>query len=189
MFYFTLTSLRPLFVRHGLEIFHVERLAIHGGSLRIFAGHAGALPVADSVAAQLATEHAGGVADRARYTQFAEQVAAIRTALRQQLTDLRAQGKRIAAYGASAKGSTLLNYCGLGREILDFVADRSTYKQGRLTPGTHLTIVAAEELAARQPDYTLLLTWNFAEEILRQQQAYRDAGGRFILPVPEVRVV
>ncbi len=189
VFYFTLTALRPLFARHELEIFHVERLAIHGGSLRIFAGHTGAHAVTDSVAAQLATEHAGGVADRVRYTQFAEQVAAIRTALRQQLTDLRAQGKRIAAYGASAKGSTLLNYCGLGREILDFVADRSTYKQGRLTPGTHLTIVAAEELAARQPDYTLLLTWNFAEEILHQQQAYRDAGGRFILPVPEVRVV
>lgn len=189
VFYFTLTAVRPLFARHGLEISHVERLAIHGGSLRIFAGHAGALPVADSVAAQLATEQAHGVTDRARYAQFAEQVAAVRTSLRKQLTALRAQGKRIAAYGASAKGSTLLNYCGLGRETLDFVADRSTYKQGRLTPGTHLPIVAAEELAARQPDYTLLLTWNFAEEILRQQQAYRDAGGRFILPVPEVRVV
>lgn len=145
--------------------------------------------MADSVAAQLATEQAGGVTDRARYAQFAEQVAAIRTSLRQQLTALRTQGKRIAAYGASAKGSTLLNYCGLGRETLDFVADRSTYKQGRLTPGTHLPIVAAEELARCKPDYTLLLTWNFAEEILRQQQAYRDAGGQFILPVPEVRVV
>ena len=88
-----------------------------------------------------------------------------------------------------AKGSTLLNFCGIGRETLDFVADRSTYKQGRFTPGTHLPIVPAEELARRRPDFTLLLTWNFAEEILRQQQAYRDAGGRFILPVPEVRVV
>ncbi len=114
---------------------------------------------------------------------------AIRTALVRLVADLRAQGKRVAAYGASAKGSTLLNYCGLGRESLDFVADRSTYKQGRLTPGTHLPIVSAEELAQRRPDYTLLLTWNFAEEILRQQQAYRDAGGRFILPVPQLRVV
>jgi hypothetical protein len=189
VFYFTLTALRPLFARHGLEIFHVERLAIHGGSLRIFIGHAGAHAMAGSVSTQLATEHAGGLTSLARYRRFAEQAATIRTALRAQLTALRAQGKRIAAYGASAKGSTLLNYCGLGRETLDFVADRSTYKQGRLTPGSHLPIVAAEELAARQPDYTLLLTWNFAEEILRQQQAYRDAGGRFIVPVPEVRVV
>ncbi|NBR85972.1 MAG: class I SAM-dependent methyltransferase [Proteobacteria bacterium] len=189
VFYFTLTALRPLFARHGLEIFHVERLAIHGGSLRIFASHVGAHPVMDSVGAQLATERAGGVDSLARYTRFAAQAAGIRTTLCEQLATLRAQGKRIAAYGASAKGSTLLNYCGLGRETLEFVADRSTYKQGRLTPGTHLPIVAAEELAARQPDYTLLLTWNFAEEILRQQQAYRDAGGRFIVPVPEVRIV
>lgn len=189
VFYFTLTALRPLFLRHELEIFHVERLAIHGGSLRIFAGHTGAHVVANSVAEQLEAEHAGGVDSLSRYTQFARQVAAIRTSLRQLLADLRMQGKRIAAYGASAKGSTLLNYCGLSRETLDFVADRSTYKQGRLTPGTHLPIVAAEELAVRRPDYTLLLTWNFAEEILRQQQAYRDAGGRFILPVPEVRIV
>lgn len=189
VFYFTLTALRPLFARHGLEIFHVEQLPIHGGSLRIFASHPSAHAVADSVAAQLASEHAAGVTSRARYQRFAGQVQAIRTELVRCIADLRAQGKRVAAYGASAKGSTLLNYCGLGCESLDFVADRSTYKQGRLTPGTHLPIVAAEELAQRKPDYTLLLTWNFAEEILRQQQAYRDAGGRFILPVPEVRVV
>ena len=189
VFYFTLTALRPLFARHGLEIFHVEQLPIHGGSLRIFAGHSSAHAVADSVAAQLASERAAGVASRARYQRFAGQVQAIRTELVRCIAELRAQGKRVAAYGASAKGSTLLNYCGLGCESLDFVADRSTYKQGRLTPGTHLPILAAEELAQRRPDYTLLLTWNFAEEILRQQQAYRNAGGRFILPVPEVRVV
>ena len=189
VFYFTLTALRPLFARHGLEIYHAERLPFHGGSLRIFAGHAGAHAVEVSVATLLAAEHAGGVDSLARYAGFAGQVQAIRAALVRLIGDLRGQGKRVAAYGASAKGSTLLNYCGLGREILDFVADRSTYKQGRLTPGTHLPIVPAEELARRRPDYTLLLTWNFAEEILRQQQAYRDAGGRFILPVPEVRVV
>lgn len=189
VFYFTLTALVPLFQRHGLEIFHVERLAIHGGSLRIFAGHVGGHTVTASVAAQLDKERAGGATDMERYLMFATKVAATRADLRRLLTDLRAQGKRIAAYGASAKGSTLLNYCGLGRETLEFVADRSTYKQGRLTPGTHLPIVAPEDLARRRPDYTLLLTWNFADEILRQQQVYRDAGGRFILPVPEVTVV
>lgn len=106
-----------------------------------------------------------------------------------QLTLLKQRGQTVAAYGASAKGSTLLNYCGLGRETLDFVADRSTHKQGRLTPGTHLPIVGPEELAKRQPDHTLLLTWNFADEILRQQQAYRKAGGRFIVPVPEIQMI
>jgi hypothetical protein len=189
VFYFTLTALVPLFQRHGLDVFHVERLAIHGGSLRVFAGHIGVRTVTNSVTAQLESERAGGVTDLARYKVFATHVAAIRTALRQQITDLRSQGKRIAAYGASAKGSTLLNYCGLGCETLEFVADRSTYKQGCLTPGTRLPIVPSEELAKRKPDYTLLLTWNFADEILRQQQAYRDAGGRFILPVPELRVI
>ena len=189
VFYFTLTALLPLFKRHGLEIFHVERLPIHGGSLRFFAGHAGAHPVDDTVTALLAEEHAHGVDSLARYAAFAGQVQSIRTALIQLVTELRGPGRSIAAYGASAKGSTLLNFCGLDHRQLAFVADRSTYKQGRLTPGTHIPIVGAEELVRRRPDYTLLLTWNFAEEILHQQQAYRDAGGKFIVPIPEVRVV
>ncbi|MBI5801716.1 MAG: methyltransferase domain-containing protein [Verrucomicrobia bacterium] len=188
VFYFTLTALRPLFIRHGLEVIRVERLPIHGGSLRVFAGHAGVHPVDDTVAAFLAEEHAHGVDSPARYAAFAGQVQAIRGALVQLVTELLGQGKSVAAYGASAKGSTLLNYCGLDHRQLAFVADRSTYKQGRLTPGTHIPIVGAEELARRQPDFTLLLTWNFTDEILRQQQAYRDAGGKFIVPIPEVRV-
>jgi len=95
----------------------------------------------------------------------------------------------VAAYGASAKGSTLLNFFGVGAGDLDFIADRSTYKQGRLAPGTHLPILPPEELLKRRPDYTLLLTWNFAEEILAQQKAYRDAGGKFIIPIPKVKIV
>jgi hypothetical protein len=106
-----------------------------------------------------------------------------------ELRRLKREGKRLAAYGASAKGSTLLNYFGIGTDELDFVVDRSTYKQGRLTPGTHLPILPPEQLLVRQPDYTLLLTWNFAEEILTQQSAYRSAGGRFLIPVPELRTV
>jgi len=189
VFYFTLTPLVPLYRRHGLEIFHVERLPIHGGSLRLFAGHAGEQPVRPSVAALLADERAKGVGQPAFYRGFAEQVRQLKANLVSQLALLKQRGQTVAAYGASAKGSTLLNYCGLGRETLDFVADRSTHKQGRLTPGTHLPIVAPEELAKRQPDHTLLLTWNFADEILRQQQAYRKAGGRFIVPVPEVQII
>jgi hypothetical protein len=99
------------------------------------------------------------------------------------------KGKSLAAYGASAKGSTLLNFCGLGKDLIQFVADRSPYKQGRLTPGTHIPIVPPDELEKRKPEYALLLTWNFAEEILAQQQAYRAAGGKFIIPIPEVKIV
>jgi hypothetical protein len=105
------------------------------------------------------------------------------------LTALKAEGKRIAAYGAAAKGSTLLNYFGIGKDTLDFVADRSTYKQGRYMAGVHVPIVAPSELVARQPDVCLLLTWNFADEILAQQKEYRDKGGKFIIPIPEVRTV
>ncbi len=141
------------------------------------------------VAALLAEERAKGVASAAYYDDFGNRVRRIRDDLVTFLSELKVAGKSIAAYGASAKGSTLLNFYGLGAEMLDFVADRSTAKQGRLTPGTHLPIVAPEELLHRRPDYALLLTWNFAEEILKQQQPYREAGGKFIVPLPEVRVV
>lgn len=189
VFYFSLTALLPLFERHGLNIFHVERLPIHGGSLRLFAGHAGAHPTQTSVAALLAEEKRKGVDSPAWYTGFAGKVLDIKHALCDLLKQLKQQGKSIAAYGASAKGSTLLNFYSLGRETLDFVADRSTYKQGRLTPGTHIPIVPPEQLLERRPDFTLLLTWNFADEILRQQEAYRKRGGKFIIPIPKVTVV
>ena len=188
VFYFTLTPLLPLFRRHGLEIFHVEKTPMHGGSLRLFVGHAAAHPVQPSVAARLAEEMQQGVNATAFCEPFSRQAQATKTALRELLAQLKAGGKSVAAYGASAKGSTLLNICGIGRESLEFVADRSTYNQGRLTPGTHLPIVPAEELLRRQPSHTLLLTWNFADEILEQQRDYRAAGGKFILPIPEVRI-
>lgn len=189
VFYFTLTALQPLFARHGLTIFRVQRLPIHGGSLRLFAGHTGAHPVEKSVTDLLAEEARKGVSSLAYYEGFGNQVRAIREELVALLAKLKQAGKRIAAYGASAKGSTLLNFCAIGADVLDFVVDRSTYKQGRLTPGTHIPIAAPEELLTRRPDYTLLLTWNFAEEILAQQQAYREAGGKFIVPIPKVKVV
>ncbi len=189
VFYFTLTALQPLFARHGLEIFRVEHLAIHGGSLRLFAGHAGVHGVETSVNQLLAGEKAKGLGSLAYYENFAAQVLEIKRSLREQLAQLKQQGKSIAAYGASAKGSTLLNFFELGQETLDFVADRSTYKQGRLTPGTHLPIVPPETLLEKWPDFTLLLTWNFAEEILAQQNAYREAGGKFIIPIPQVKLI
>lgn len=189
VFYFSLSALEPLFRRHGLEIYHVERIPIHGGSLRLFAGRTGAHPFQDSVVALRKEEQQKGFCGMSYYQGFADRVLGLKKALTELVQQLRAQGKTVAAYGASAKGSTLLNFFGLTKEHLAFVADRSTYKQGRLTPGTHIPIVPPEELVRRKPDYTLLLTWNFADEILAQQKPYRDQGGKFIIPIPKVSVV
>jgi len=186
--YFSATAVERLFTRHGLALVDAEHLPIHGGSLRYFAARAPAAR-APRLEALLADERARRIGQAAYYAAFASRAAALRRSLRDTLAHLKQDGAVIAAYGASAKGTTLLHYCGIGRETLDFVVDRSAVKQGRLTPGTHLPIVAPAMLLERRPDYVLLLTWNFAEEILAQQQAYRDAGGKFIVPVPEVRIV
>lgn len=189
VFYFSLVALEPLFERHGLEIFHVERLAIHGGSLRLFAGHAGARAVLPSVRNLRDEEIRKGFRQPGYYQGFAERVQELKRSLTGRIAQIKAEGKTLAAYGASAKGSTLLNFLGLNKDHLDFVADRSTYKQGMFTPGTRIPIVAPEELLKRNPDYTLLLTWNFAGEILEQQREYRGRGGKFIIPIPTVTVV
>jgi SAM-dependent methyltransferase len=192
--YFSLTALDRLFRRHGLIIHDAERIPIHGGTLRIFAGKADSVEAGQdrrsaAVKALLEEEAAWGVDSVEFYQGFGERVEHLRESLLSLLHGLKAEGKRIAVYGASAKGSTLLNYFGLGRETLDFVVDRSTVKQGYYTPGTHLRIFAPEHLLETKPDYVLLLTWNFADEILAQQAEYRRGGGRFIIPIPEVRVV
>ncbi len=189
--YFSLTALTHVFERHGLRIIHVERLPVHGGSIRFRSRRIDG-PGADpdeTVAQLLELERAHDVASPACYAPFARQTAELKRSLRSLLGDLKRQGKSIAAYGASAKGSTLLNYFELGRETIDYVVDRNTTKQGRYTPGAHLPILATETLLERRPDYVLLLTWNFADEILQQQAAYRHSGGRFIIPVGQVTVV
>lgn len=185
--YFSLTALTQLFARHGLTVGRVERIAMHGGSLRLFAGHAPT--VGESVKALLAQEEAWGICSFASYADFGSRVLALSAELRQFLAELKRKGKRIAGYGASAKGTTLLSFCGVGGETLDFVVDRSTVKQGKLTPGTRLPILPLDQLVARMPDYVLLLSWNFAEEIIGQQQEYRRLGGRFVIPIPSVEVV
>jgi hypothetical protein len=188
--YFSLTALTKLFARHGLIITDVERQAIHGGSLRIFAsGERPGVSPSPNVRKLLAEEDRLGMTHAPFYLSFADRIERLKVELVALLRDLRASGKTIAAYGASAKGSTLLNYFGIGANEIAFVADRSTVKQGRFTPGTHLPIRAAEALLQERPDYVLLLTWNFADEILRQQDAYRRQGGKFIIPVPTVQVV
>lgn len=185
--YFSLTALSALFTRNGLTIQNVERLPIHGGTLRIYAGHEKNQD--ESVVQLLRDEKASALGELNFYSDFAAKVARLRDELVTLLRDLKTRHKRIAVYGASAKGTTLLNYCGLGRETLDYVVDRSSVKQGLYTPGTHLKIYAPEKLLEDMPDYVLLLTWNFADEIYEQQSEYRKRGGRFIVPVPQVSVI
>ena len=188
VFYFTLTALEPMLARHALSITRVERTPLHGGSLRIFVRH-DTYAADETVAVLRAQEDELGVGSLDYYQNFTAQAAAIRETLREQITILKDEGKTLAAYGAAAKGSTLLNFCGINATDLAFVADRSPHKHGKLMAGAHVPIVPAEELAQRAPDVTLLLAWNFADEILAQQQAYRAAGGKFLIPIPEVRLI
>ncbi len=186
--YFSITALSRLFERHNLLIQNVERLPIHGGSLRLFVSQAGA--VQDPAVRELLEEEFGwGVDSIEFYRDFAGRVEQLKSTLRDFISRLKEQNQRLAAYGAAAKGSTLLNYFQIGREALDFVVDRSTHKQGRYMPGVRLPIFSPARLLEEMPAHVLLLTWNFADEILEQQAEYRHRGGRFIIPIPEFRVV
>jgi SAM-dependent methyltransferase len=190
LFYYSLTALERLFARNGLRIVDVERIEIHGGSLRVFAVRDDSDEEARrAVHALLHEEDELGIPSVRYFEDFASRVAELRQELRELLSDLKAQGHRLAAYGAAAKGATLLNAFEIGTDVLDFVADRSEHKQGLYMPGVGLPIVAPAQLLEAGPDEVLLLAWNFADEILEQQAEYRRRGGRFILPLPRPQIV
>ena len=187
---FSVKSLVDLYAFFDMAIVDIVRLPIHGGSMRVLARrkpHADA--PTDAAGDWLESERRARLFDRQTYEALTRRVHRIRDELLALLDDLRRQGKRIAGYGAPAKGNTLLNYYGIGPDRLMFLADRNPLKHGSFSPGMHIPVVPAEKVLETQPDYLLILAWNFADEIIRQQDEYRRRGGRFILPIPEPRVV
>lgn len=184
--YFSVTVLRRLLAMHGLDLFAVEQVGMHGGSIVAFAQKlGGARSRHESVERLVQQEATRKLTSREAWTDFARRAYEQRAALRSELQALRGAGKRIAAYGAAAKGQVMLQFCRIGKDLIDFVVDKSDLKQGRLTPGTHLPILAPEVLPARQPDVLLLNAWNYAEEIQRQQKDYLERGGRLLHPLPQ----
>jgi SAM-dependent methyltransferase len=185
--YFSVASLESLFERHGLVLVDVSRHPIHGGTLRAFFAASG--EPSQAVLDLRADESARGSGDYAYYSGFASKVEQIRDDLIALLTGLRSEGKRVAAYGAAAKGATMLNFSGIDHTVIDYVVDRNTHKQGLYMPGAHLPILPPAKLLEDRPDYVLILAWNFADEIIAQQQDYLEGGGQFIVPVPTPRVI
>ena len=188
--YFSFTTVRSVFAAHGLTLFDVQELPTHGGSLRIFARHANddSRGVAHAVTSLLEREDAAGVRTLASYSSFAEQVKATKRELLAFLIAAKRAAKSVVGYGAPAKGNTLLNYCGIRSDFLDYTVDRSPHKQGHFLPGTHIPIYGPETIAETKPTYLLILPWNLREEVMDQMTHIRQWGGEFVTPIPEVKV-
>jgi SAM-dependent methyltransferase len=187
--YWALGPMQELFARHGMSAVRAERLPIHHGQLRVTVQRLGEGEPDGSVDAILVAERELGVDRMETYGRFADHAHRIKRELNETIASLRSAGHRVAGYGAPAKASTLLCFLDLGPDEVEYIADRSPLKQGRYTPSSHIPIVSPEKLVADRPEYVLLLAWNFVDEILEQLDGYRNRGGRFIIPVPEVRVV
>lgn len=188
--YFSVAALARLCENAGLRIERVDDMPVHGGTIRVYAADAAALPDhSPAVRSRIEAEVKDGLTSPERYHAFASAVAEQRRELRALLGELRAQGKSVAGYGAPAKGNTLLNYCEISRDSLPYVVDKSPLKVGLLTPGSHIRVLPVAALLEQQPDYLLILAWNFADEVMAQQREYQARGGKFIIPIPRPRVV
>jgi SAM-dependent methyltransferase len=189
--YFSLITVEKIFSAHGLVLFDVEEIPTHGGSIRIYVRHAKDLskPVTQAVVELRERELARGLHRMETYAAFAEQVVESKRALLDLLIRLRRARKRVVGYGAPGKGNTLLNYCGIRTDFLEFTVDRSPYKHGRFLPGTHIPIYAPSQIREARPDYILILPWNLKNEIMSQLEYTRDWGAKFIIPIPTARVL
>jgi SAM-dependent methyltransferase len=188
--YFSFLTAEKVFAAHGLVLFDVEEIPTHGGSLRIFGCHAddGSKGMTDAVRRLKEGEAAFGLDNLERYASFDENVRETKRKLLEFLIRAKREGKRIAGYGAPGKGNTLLNYCGIRTDFIDFTVDMNPYKQGKFLPGTHIPIYSPEKIRQNRPDYVLIMPWNFREEIMRQLEFIRDWGGKFVIFIPEVAV-
>lgn len=189
LLYIAVRPLNRLFNRFGFEVFDVEEIGIHGGSIRIYVCRIGTYPTTQALTDIIKTEEDNKIFDLERLLEFSTQVAEHRIKLMTLLNSLKASGASLAGVSAPAKGMTLLNYCHIGPELLDFMTEKSKLKIGLYTPGTHIPIMPDETLIEKQPDYALLLAWNFADEIIENLKEYRQGGGKFIIPIPEPRIV
>jgi 2-polyprenyl-3-methyl-5-hydroxy-6-metoxy-1,4-benzoquinol methylase len=188
--YFSFIAIEKILAAHQLTIFDVEELTTHGGSLRIYARHTAdtSRPISARVNELRSREVAAGLMQMETYSAFAEQVKETKRKLLEFLIKIKREGKSICGYGAPGKGNTLLNYCGIGTDFLDYTVDRNPYKHGKFTPGTHIPIFPPEKIQETRPDYVLILPWNFKDEIMEQQAGIKAWGGQFIVPIPEVKV-
>ncbi|MBL6934593.1 MAG: class I SAM-dependent methyltransferase [Alphaproteobacteria bacterium] len=187
--YWALAPMMRLMESHGLQVIRVERLPLHHGQLRVFIRHAGQSTPDETVAACLDGERNLGVPGWEACVNFAAQARKLKTDFHAALQDFTKDGKRVAGYGAPAKANTLLGFLGVGPDRIPYIADLSPLKQGRYTPGTHIPVVAPSHVIEDMPDYLIIFAWNFAEEVMTQMKEYADKGGRFVLPVPEVRIL
>jgi hypothetical protein len=180
-----------VFARHGLHIFDVQELATHGGSLRIYAqlSDSGRRPVTDRVSGLLERERRAELDQPDAYRGFSDRVQKVKRSLLSFLIRQKNEGRSVVGYGAPAKGNTLLNYCGIGPDLLEYTVDRSPHKQGMLLPGSRIPIHPPEVIAETKPDFLLILPWNLEAEIVEQQRCIRQWGGRFVVPIPDVRVI